>query len=194
MAAAYLAGCSHEQPEVVEVRTWDEGCYRARGAGPLPPDTIAYPPGRRSEFRVVALGGCVDAEFYDREREIYSVLDSLIVPGTETAWPFNSWATLYVRESDSTATPHPLDHALTVILADTTSFHFWQFGFTPEFGLLWIEGHHGPNSRLASVERTTGGSVAFEWPDPDYPFGGPSTPLTPRDREILDSLDAAMDH
>lgn len=185
-----LVGCASDPPEVVEVKTWEDGCSRSRGEGPLPPDTLAYPPGRRAEFRVVALGGCVDAGFYELERQVYAVLDSLIVPGAESPWPFDSAIRLYVDASDSLTTPRPLDRALTVALAYEGSMHHWRFGFTPETGLLWVAGHHGPYARLASVSRSPGDSVVFSWPDARYPFGGPRVPLSPAEQE---AIDAALD-
>ena len=177
LASVALAACVEEEtPEVVEVRTWDDGCYanRSEQRPPFLADTVAYPLGRRSELRVVSLGGCVDSLFYRDERRIYAALDSLGIPDSTVGWPYDRRLELTVLALRRDERPSPVDSALKVVLDSpgTTAVAF--YGFSPDLGLLWAEVHQGPHFRLSRIERSVGGAIELEWENDEWPLGGPS--------------------
>jgi len=181
--ALNAVGCQHSSPdldeaEVIEVRTWDEGCRSELGGrGAFDPDTIAYPSNRRDSFRVVALGGCVGEWFYEQERRLYSVLDSIGVPDSVISWPYDVRLMLTAERSDYAFTPSPLDSALTVVLAVPDSPDYFMFGFSATLGMLWADVHLGPHFRLTKVERVDStDTVELNWSNPDRPMGGPRDP------------------
>ena len=193
IASGALGACAEPEPpvpEVVEVRTWDERCSVNRGGErpPFPPDTVAYPPGRRFELRVVSLGGCVDSLFYREERRIYAALDSLGVPGTTVAWPYDGWDDLTVLPLEGNERPSPVDSAFKVVLdrPGTTAVAF--YGFSPDLGVLWAEVHQGPHFRLKRIERSAGGAVELKWEDGSWPLGGPGGASEEEVEAHIDSL------
>lgn len=193
LAALCFSACGETErsaPEVIEIRSWDEGCRAAplAQAGPAPSDTIAYQLGRRSDFRIVSLGGCVDSYFYEQERRFFTVLDTLSSTASPIVWPFDQRLWLSVSRAHADEIPSPADSAFTLALSapGTTGVAF--FGFSKELGLLWATVHQGPSFRLASIERQPGATTALIWSKPHWPLGSPAGDPNGEGVAVFDSL------
>ena len=172
---------------MIEVRIWNEEC-RVPGLTSPPPDTIAYPPGRRSELQVRHLGGCIDSVFYRYERQFYAALDSLGLTDSSAVWPFEPRLRVEISELDGLARPEPVTDGVKVFLFEPQTTFYAAYSFSPQYGLLWGEVHQGPSFQIDRVERSTGEVVNLRSESPAWLFedlGPPSEDV----QALLDSLD-----
>ena len=111
--------------------------------------------------------------------------DRLGVPDSSVAWPYDARLRFAVLELGPNERPRAVDSAFKVVVDMPPTTFYAIHGFSPDLGVLWTEVHHGPNFRLARVERSTGESIRVEWEDERWPLGGH---FELDDDDLLDSL------